>query len=168
MRKHNDQTMEHKYSCEICNLTFRCKYNFKVHYTSTRHIKKIKEQMPEACLEIKKEYNNIQINKRIKIDPKKVNLYLKKVKITKSKNKTQDKQEKPKTKIFNKRNYKEYNELNEDEMQNLIKQFYDYAKLKQIDLNNFFDVEYYENNKNSEITEHYIEIYNVVQDNDFN
>ena len=163
MKKHNDDSVEHKYACEICNLTFRCKYNFKVHYTSTRHIKNVKLQMPEACNEIKTEYNNIQINKKIKIDPTKVNLYLKKVNITKSKNKKEI-IEQPKPKKFNKLDYKDYNELDDDEMKNLIEQFYKYAELKQIDLNEFYDIEYYQNNKNIDITEHYIEVHYVVQE----
>ena len=118
--------------------------------------------MPEACLEIKKKYHDIQINKRCKIDPKKINLYLKRVNITKPKNKKE--QETPKPKIFNKSDYKDYNDLNEDEMQNLIEQFYKYAELKKINLDEFYDIEYYQNNKNIDIVEHYIEVHYVVKE----
>lgn len=70
----------------------------------------------------------------------------------------------PKQKIFNKLEYKEYNNLDYNEMKNLINIFYDYAKLKNIDLNDFYDVEYYQNNKNIDITEHYIEVHYVVNE----
>lgn len=153
---HDSDTVEHNYACAVCNISFRCKSNLKVHYRSARHMKKVKEQCPNACVKVEKKVNGIAHSSYVKIDPLKVSMYLQKVNIVKNK-KTKEiiskkiqqiKSEAPGT--FDKSKYIDYYKLSENEMEILIGQFVSYLRQRGIDPNDYMDYDYYLKNKDFE------------------
>ena len=163
-KKHNQTTTEHKFECAPCGLTFRCKSNLKVHINSGKHKKRIIEACPDACVKIETKYKDTVIKTKNKIDPSKSHLYLKKVNVTKPKKQTKDKETKPRTQPINKGMYKDPADLDDDKINDLVELFIKYCSGK-IDLNEFYDFDFYRNEPEPEAE--YIEIINTINDNDF-
>ena len=170
MKKHNETSIEHKYECAPCGITFRCKYNLKVHINSSRHKKRIIEACPDAVITTETKYNDIVIKTKKRIDPTKSNLYLKKVNVTKPKKQAKDTDKEPKPKKqsraqpINKDMFKDPCDLDNDEINDLVKLFIKYCAGK-IDLNDFYDQDGYKDDPEPEAE--YNEILDVLNDPDF-
>ena len=170
MKKHTETTTEHKYECAPCGLTFRCKSNLKVHLASGRHKKRIIDACPDAVITTETKHNDIVIKTKKRIDPTKSHIYLKKVNVTKPKKPTEDtdgepKQKKqPRAQPINKAMFKDPSDLDDDQINNLVDVFIKYCKGK-IDLNDFYDFDYYRDEPEPEAE--YADIIDTINDNDF-
>ena len=164
MKKHTETTTEHKYECAPCGLTFRCKSNLKVHLASGKHKKRIIDSCPDAVITTETKHNNIVIKTKKQIDPNKSHIYLKKVNVNKPKKQTKDKEPKPRAQPINKNMFRDPAYLDDDKINDLVELFIKYCSGK-IDLNEFYDFDYYRNEPEPEAE--YNDIINTIDDNDF-
>ena len=166
MKKHTETTTEHKYECAPCGLTFRDKYNLKVHLSSGRHRKRIIEACPDAVITTQTKHNDIVIKTKKRIDPTKSHIYLKKVNVTKpKKTKDKDKETKPRAKPINKAMFRDSYDLSADQINDLVELFIKYCAGK-IDLNEFYDFHYYRRTDPEPEAEYHV-IIDTINDQDF-
>ena len=170
MRKHTEHTIEHKYACDACNMTFRCKSNLSGHLKTLKHKKNLAANCPEAFTTTETRYNDIIIKTKKQIDHTKSHLYLKKISVTKPKKKQKDDDDdepKPKSKRtqpISRALFKDAAELSESQISDLVDLFKQFAKDK-IDLNDFYDADYYQDNPEPEAE--YNDILDAIKDEDF-
>ena len=171
MRKHTTDTIEHKYACDACNMTFRCKSNLGGHLKTLKHKKNLAATCPDAFITTETKYNDIVIKTKKKVDATKSHLYLKKISVTKPKKKqkeeSDDDEPKPKSKRtqpISRALFKDAGELSESQISDLVDLFNQFAKGK-IDLNDFYDWDYYQDNPEPEAE--YNDILDAIKDEDF-
>lgn len=152
-----------KFHCEYCDIYFKDRYDAKRHDKTDKHLKqraarwqaqKPAEATPQEKHKIKRDiefaaYKKTYVHKDRKIINRKI--------IDKKVDKI----------IFNPEDYKDYNYLDHNQMTKLIKIFVDYIKSKKVDIENYINYEYWENDPNEDETENlYIELYELLQDAD--
>lgn len=170
MRKHTTDTIEHKYACDACNMTFRCKSNLTGHLRTLKHKKNLAASCPDAFITTETKYNDVVIKTKKKIDHTKSHLYLKKISITKAKKQKDDNDDEPakpkskRTQPISRALFKDVADLSENQISDLVDIFKQFAKGK-VDLNDFYDADYYQDNPEPEAE--YNEIIDTLNDPDF-
>lgn len=150
-----------KFHCSYCDIYFKDKYDAKQHDKTDKHLKqralrwqeqKPAEATPQEKHKIKKAIENAAwrktyIHKERKITNRKIN-------------------EKADKYIFNPEDFEDYNYLDQKQMTKLILSFVKYIKNKKVDIENYINYEYWDNDKDDEdeTTNLYIELYELLQD----
>jgi hypothetical protein len=170
-----DRQMNLKYHCKLCNMSFRDKYNLKVHSTSTNHYKKRDETIEDELSQlrtyesIKKGTEYTQTTKKklqkeaekgqaIKINVKRSPKY----KTRKTKELEPEEKE-----TFDKDKFIEYLHLSDIEMIELIDEFIKFVEDNNTDPNDYIDIDYYKAHPEEDIADTYNPIRDTILNIDY-
>lgn len=166
--KTHDEGRRYKYHCETCNYKAEDIQHIRNHIKRESHKKKIISEFGDKIF-VHKDIDGTPMNTG-RIDMKKLNMYIKPInepyqEPENKKQKITPVKETIKKTTIDKNDFEEYFNLSINEMKQLIKQFNNFVKSHNKDLDNYYDVDWYKtHNEDKDIEELYIEIYGLVQD----
>jgi hypothetical protein len=167
-----NREMDIKYHCKLCDMSFRDKYNLKVHCTSANHYKKRDATIQDELNNLRTsesidkgvEYTRSQRKELRKSATKGQAIKINLKRAPKNKTRTTNELEPEEKETFDKDKFVEYLHLSDTEMIELIDEFIKFVKDNNKDPNDYIDVDYYKAHPDEEIADTYNPIRDVIID----